>query len=632
MQSLFTKFIFAIFFSFLSSQAVFAQRSYDYERIFYLTRQCLNRDDLRAYANEKFKDELEAVALKLEDSHFDLPKEAKRKLSTTQFMNVLQENSVLMDLIEDYLNQVPMENLEVSDSWKATFDSVIESEKIEEKFEKLANPFSSFELTTKNGQPGYRNIKLYANHPREVDGKLIPSDNLEQVLIDFIKGAKKEFAGNTYDFDLTSLADEYISAQDKGVYVLLGVDAGVVEHRPEVKAVYDLLKKNQIDIHAIKSVGLNHQKMYVRDWSDPKNAAVLLLSANATRSGMAETGDLPDGASTHSDLARPNANNAVFIQGENVAHVVYHDLTLGVKDKYRGREFPLSGSYKIYGPKKPNGEQPFIQLSFTPKGGMKNISKNVFGPILKEKGPMAIDQFAISAPDFKTVFYETLEKEIKETGRVPFLMAAGDGPNTMREWSLLLDFAGFERQSFEIETKNDDGKNVIEKVKIYFEDEHNQARKILKNDFERFRDGIRLSVRGFGEETADIELNGKTVPFKFTRKNHHKIFGKGDYFFVGTSFNISAGAETNREQILLVYDSDIAKEARAIVKSLWDEAVPVTQEVERRNGYLKRKYGEEAFKKMMERALAQYKVDCDKLWGKEIPENALKKFEKPLKL
>ena len=69
---------------------------------------------------------------------------------------------------------------------------------------------------------------------------------------------------------------------------------------------------------------------------------------------------------------------------------------------------------------------------------LKNINTNLLGQILKRnKGTIYISQFAISSKDFEAELFKAVEADIKRgvTTKIKFV---GDGPFSLREWSLFL--------------------------------------------------------------------------------------------------------------------------------------------------------------------------------------------------
>lgn len=60
----------------------------------------------------------------------------------------------------------------------------------------------------------------------------------------------------------------------------------------EVQKIFTKLKKSGIFIHAVDSVGLNHQKMMSIDWTIPGEGKVVFSSGNLTQSCIGAEGDL----------------------------------------------------------------------------------------------------------------------------------------------------------------------------------------------------------------------------------------------------------------------------------------------------------------------------------------------------
>ncbi|MCB0407556.1 MAG: hypothetical protein KDD34_05075 [Bdellovibrionales bacterium] len=150
-----------------------------------------------------------------------------------------------------------------------------------------------------NDHGGIRGVFMFANTPRIVNGQLLPANNLIETVTDFIRSAKKEIVLNIFDFDIEEIADALIEAANRGVQIRVGMDAGVIEARPEVKAIYEKLKTSLPErrghkVHAVDSVSLNHQKLIASDWTLPGKGRVLTSSGNLTHSGLNLHGDTSD--------------------------------------------------------------------------------------------------------------------------------------------------------------------------------------------------------------------------------------------------------------------------------------------------------------------------------------------------
>lgn len=228
------------------------------------------------------------------------------------------------------------------------------------------------------GQAGYRDLRLHVNHPYLVGESDIPAENLIYVWKKFINQAKKEIVVNVFDFDLEDVAELLIEKARSGVYVRFGIDKkSVIDVRPEVKKIEQILVASGVHVTGVNPVGLNHQKITAIDWSDEENAAVLFSSGNLTNSCMNPEGDL-HGTVPLPKESLPNANHLLTMKSWLIANLVHHELTKTLDPKYllRGRQYPLNGAYQVTGegvnPQTLEAfPEPSLVISFTPGGGLK---------------------------------------------------------------------------------------------------------------------------------------------------------------------------------------------------------------------------------------------------------------------
>nr|MBA2404665.1 hypothetical protein [Bdellovibrionales bacterium] len=295
-------------------------------------------------------------------------------------------------------------------------------------------------LVPPEGTWGYEDVKVHVSHPYYLDGKLMPKDNMVAAWITFIKKAKKEIIVNVFDFDLEVVANVLVDKAKSGVKVHVGIDKGVVETRPEVKKVSDILIAGGVKVTHVRSVGLNHQKVTAIDWSDKNLASVLFSSGNLTKSCIEPDGDLK-GTVPLPAVSIPNANHLITMKSWLLANLIKHELTKTMDDKFliRGKQYPINGSYQVTGPGVDPQvleayPEPSILITFAPNGGLKNINKNLIAHILKkEKGSIRMIQFAFSSTDVEQTLLFRAQQDIQETGRFDF-MSVGDTPFAMREW------------------------------------------------------------------------------------------------------------------------------------------------------------------------------------------------------
>ncbi|MES2966115.1 MAG: hypothetical protein V4760_19705, partial [Bdellovibrionota bacterium] len=441
-------------------------------------------------------------------------------------------------------------------------------------------------LENVNGGSGYQSMTMYVNHPRLAEpgnpnSKIIAAQDLRKLVIDFVKGAKKEIMFNVFDFDLQPIADAMIAQNALGVKIHGGVDLAVYNTRPEVKAVVDTMiakKSSGLDITLVSSVGLNHQKMIVRD-AGTADAAILLLSGNFTQSCIGPEGDaiaLPPKLRPKGSI--PNANHALMIRGQIPAAVVKQELRKTLVYGIKGQSsYPVGGAFQIMGAKpdpKSKRARSWMILTFSPNGGLGEINRDILTRVIREtRGPMQALHFAFSSDILQNEIVARIKREAdrKRAKGLPakdLFFSVGDTPFAMQFWSVFLGLSGLERN---VET----GKYSPLAV--------DPLRSILNaSDLENLRSNIRVAPRVYGEKHVKVE--GQSV--KLTSKIHHKVFvfPESEVSVVGTSFNPSASAETNQEQVMIVRDAGIAKIARGMFEYLYrNSPASVAEEAARRN-------------------------------------------------
>lgn len=140
---------------------------------------------------------------------------------------------------------------------------------------KNVDPTKHLRLLPPKGTWGYENLIIHISHHYYENNKLMPPQNLVKVWKDFLSSAQHEIVLNVFDFDLEEIADALIQKVRSGVKVRVGIDKGVIDARPGVKAVYQKLLSGGVTVTPVKSVGLNHQKMASIDWNHVDKARVL---------------------------------------------------------------------------------------------------------------------------------------------------------------------------------------------------------------------------------------------------------------------------------------------------------------------------------------------------------------------
>jgi phosphatidylserine/phosphatidylglycerophosphate/cardiolipin synthase-like enzyme len=558
-----------------SHDAAVPLKSYDYGRMFDLTRDLLTRAPVQAFVKKAFKDQL-AISEEMQE-RYGLPAQVK-EMSESQLMLLLALNPQHWPLIEQYLQEVEKaktgsQHAALHRKWTAKFAEIIKEKDVAAKFQKLNDATRPMRLEWPDGKPGYANARIHFSHERLTpDGQMLPPGDLKKALIDFIGAADKELMFNVFDFDLMDVADAMIAAADKGVKITGGIDKRNIDGRPDVKAVFDKLSRHKnISIRAVDSVGLNHQKLVVRDWSDKEKAASLLSSGNFTQSCIGPEGDLVGlpvdrrGFKTRDSV--PNANHLVTMDGYLPAQVIANKLTQTLVMGLRGKEYPLGGAFRVSGEKpKDGGEAPFIVLSFSPKGTIGDVSRDMIRRLhLETRGSLRDLVFAYSS---QTEYEATLERARREVAEGhPFDLAIiGDTPFTMRDYSVPLKLAGL-------------AVKALKKGKKYVDLAANELRKIVGAKYydEKLRSNLRIAPRAYGEHT-DGEGH------KFNAKIHHKVFVSGAFAIVGSSFNPSDNAEHNNEQIMVTNDPAFVQPMRQGFDALFGASErSIHEEARRRN-------------------------------------------------
>ncbi len=494
--------------------------------------------------------------------------------------------------------------------FRSVFDEFTRDARLLEKLRDQNDPTQPLEISAERGALGFSSLKMFVNHPtltspEDPKSRERPPDDLHQLVIDFINGAKKEIWLNVFDFDSLEIAAALTAASARGAAVHAGIDVGVFKERPEVQSVVAKLTGLSVETvlrriaelpsenatiasraHAglkvtlVNSVGLNHQKAIVRDVMAKKNAATLLLSGNLTYSCIHENGDA---AVLPHDLrpaeAKPNANHAVLIEGQLPAIIVEQELRKTLDYGIRGQSrYPLGGAFRVLGPRDPETKRPTsIILTFSPNGGLGDINRDILARLLRAtRGPVVSAQFAFSSASLVSEIVARTVSEQRKGTREPF-RAVGDPPFAMREWSAFLALSGYSR---DVATKTyndlatDPGAAVAPLV-----------RTMSGREFEEWRESIRIGSTRFSDRYVTLPGDRK---FKISAKLHHKFwaFPEERTSVVGTSFNPSQNAENNNEQILIVNDSRLLRKAMGMFEYLFREArSSVAAEAVRRNDF-----------------------------------------------
>lgn len=544
-----------------------AEQSYDYARIFDLTYKVMSNKDLYKAVNEALTQQASP-------------------LTQSQIVFILQNKPEYMPLIERVVGNMSTWQLDTPDVYaaklktlKVQIKELVQSPDFLKQIEAYESPLNPAVLNLPGEAPGYRAMRIFVNHPYlknpdDPKSRTLKGDDLRKVVLDFISGAEQEIWYNVFDFDLQVIADAFKTQHlKKGVKVHGGIDAGTISARPEVKKIYDFLSALESDTFktvAVNSVGLNHQKIIVRDPYGPR-AAVLFLSGNFTQSCIGPEGDLVNiPAAKRPVFSIPNANHALLILGALPAQVTHAELRKTLEYKIRGQsQYPIGGSFKIFGEKKKQKETPYIILSFSPKGGDGDVNKSIYVPLIQNThGPIEAVHFAFSSKQIQSALIQRAQRDVEERGTFQF-RSVGDTPFAMREWSIFLNLSGLKKD--------------IPSGKYLVDPESPILKAIGPERLTALQNNIRVAPAIYGERHLKLE-DGTSV--KVTSKIHHKvfIFPEDSLAVLGTSFNPSENAESNNEQIVIVKDDLIVNQARGFFAYLFNGGVnSVNTEATRRN-------------------------------------------------
>lgn len=555
----------------------YAQEAISLNEKLRITREILTRQKAKEFLKNVFAKELKIDPKVAENLDVAIPR--IRDVSETQFLILLDQNPQMVPDIETYLKQVPKTeevgfNEEIRKEWQEKFRAMIQADGVIEKFKEKNNPFDPYVISETEG---YSNLNIYVNHPRLINRKMIKADSLKEVWKLNIRKAKKEIAINVFDFDLKDIANELIRMQKKGVSIKVGIDKSVIEARHEVKAVFDLLTENKIFVHAVKSVGLNHQKMMAIDWSEKGQGKVLFSSGNLTQSCIGPEGDLfalPK--SKRPSFSVPNANHVITFDSDIVASIVAHEISKTVDPGFQlvGEQYPLGGSYKIYSAKTNSENKDYMVLAFSPNGALNSINKNFIAQAIKKtEGPVRMAQFAFSSKTVEEALFKRALISIQNSGSFDF-KSVGDTPFAMQDWSGFLSMSGLELIRSEDKKIPPVYKEIVDsKWKKSFSPEA----------FSDFRKNIRIAPPEYGNHK--FQLDDKKVDV--SSKIHHKLLIAGDdskRLTVTGSFNFSKGAESNQEYIVIFKDDKVSIQLLGAIDFLIAYSKSsVAEEAKRRN-------------------------------------------------
>ena len=569
----------------------------------------LTRDAVRDFLKDAFKDELQ-ISPELQQK-FGLPDSIK-ELSESQFVLLLQDTPEAVDLVNEYLAKAPVlretdvTQKDAQTEFQNRIRALLKSSNILAKFKEQNDPTKPLLLEMADDSAGYSNLQMYVDHKVGSSKGLQKIPSLKDVWKNFIASAQKSVVLNVFDFDLKDVAQviidksrdlEKLRLPGDPPRVRLGIDGGVIKARPEVKAVFDLLSaESGIQVTAVDSVGLNHQKMVSIDWEDPAHAAVLFSSGNLTQSCIGPEGDLI-GKLPPSPYSIPNANHVITMNSQLLATLVNHELSKTLDLKLKGRQkdgYPLSGAYQVRGPSgasQPDGITS-LTIAFSPHGAFGDINRDIIARMISTtRGPIRMAQFAFSSDTIVTALLARAESETREHNSFDF-ESVGDTPFALANWS------GFVKMS---------GLKVVEdgKVKKYVDDPESPWMKFFgASGLSRLRDKIRVAPKVYGTHSVKVrDASGKSVPVEVTSKIHHKVMVSGGDVITG-SYNFSEGALDNQEQILWFHDSAVAKRFEDLYQGLRNDSVDSVYSASKNRNAFADSNGDAEDKEVVKRAMA----------------------------
>lgn len=556
------------------------------------------------YLNEQFSNML-MIPENLQKT-YGWPEKSKG-LSSTQMVFLLNKlPPTFLQLLNQYLKSVNDNNIKnptiikLRKELKKKFQALLNSENIKNMFLNMNDPTEPLVVKIKKEINGYDEMKLYVNHPsiyKDSTGNEIlkNGDNLKQVVLDFINEAKSSIQYNVFEFNLMDVALALAAKNKQGVSVLGGIDKTTTENDETNKQVFKYLsslESKNFKTIPVESVGLNHQKIIVRDAGTP-NAAVLYLSGNFTQSCIGPEGDAVNLPIAQRPVqSKPNANHALLVKGQLPALITKHELEKTLIKKLRGQsEYPISGSYLVFGPQQESGARPSMLIAFSPNGGMGEVNRDLIKRIiLGTKGSIKAMHFAFSSQDLEQAILKRFQDD-KNSGKLLNFQAAGDPPFAMRDWSVFLHLSGFK---------------VNPDTQMYELDSNSPLVQNLSGDeLKQWQDKIRIDPKTFGEFQSNIQ--GQTE--KVSVKLHHKvfIFPEDKISIVGTSFNPSNNAESNQEQLIVVNDPDITHQIEGAFEYLYQSSkITVADRVKFKNSYSA---------KTTEFELRTIKLNCSKVFS-----------------
>lgn len=262
------------------------------------------------------------------------------------------------------------------------------------------------------------NLELYMG-PSELGAP----DNLEEVIVRFIDGARKRLDVAVQELESVSIAEALIRARQRRVVVRVVIEWDYLSVTRAISApfepggtnesnrgIHDALLRANARVHTDYNPHIFHQKFVVRDISDD-DAAVLTGSTNFTPTGVSQ-----------------NLNHVVIIRDKAVARVYWREF----KEIMQGHFGKLNEGHDPVPPDVPvSGVR--VKVLFAPDHNpemeiMKQMAK------ARERIDFAIFTFSESSGIDDTMI------ALVRTGAIK-IRGAMDGPTARQKWSAAWDIA-----------------------------------------------------------------------------------------------------------------------------------------------------------------------------------------------
>lgn len=511
-------------------------------------------------------------------------------------------------------------------------------------------PGTDFALSCKKKDfllPGTNLVKVltaFINGVSELKGAAAfeQVDKIEEDLkdLDLEKGAANEVWFNVFEFNLQEVKDAFINNHkgnldtylknaandssffknpvpklrggidyayiltEKGTHPSEAVIAVYNEFQAYAKQVIARIPKNApedvkkqmreaVQVFAVRSPSLNHQKVVVRDPSDPKKAAVLFLSGNFTDSCLNAFGDASVKKLKESAIkgrngrlldeledALPNANHAIILKGYIPAQLTRLELMKFLRPDHKKSKdaMPIVGSYRIYG-----NSQSYVDLTFSVNGGMGNPEKHGLVPMIQEEalrvakgkassGGAFIESahFVMSSPAVERAMLRLAALSKNVAGDFTYRFV-GDSPFALREYSLIQKFSCVTRKmkgpgrpdkryfdmSQQLPVSDQPYMQLcpaVTKIPYNVSGTSGSAAPIDKDNIEKVRSDLRLAPLAYKKHF----LNAGGQKYEYEGKIHHKLLllPHLNLATIGSSLNLSSSANSNHEQLLIVKDAE----------------------------------------------------------------------------